>query len=310
MSAPTKPEITNPVLWTVAMLVFTIATGLWFGYWMNKGQTHGMTKTHGGSEKPSGEEIPDHKALIADNSKAVIKLGKGLYENNCLSCHGANGEGTSLSPTARKFNAEAFKNDKHGPKSDPWSMYDTVTNGFNGGAMPPQKLILKTPEERYAVVHYIREIFVKPNNEAQYVSIEDALKNDFPAPKAGGAEGESTGPNPKTIPIEIPVYAVLEKTSATNASEKSRVQEASKWLNSIDVKMAHPQIRSALKSVKGFAGTQAGVAIQDAVKTGSKETLMALLLKPEISSLGSNFGTLSSEEFGQLHTTLATGQKK
>lgn len=303
MSADHKPETTSPMLWTLALFVFTGITMAWIFYWLDKGYTHGMTAPKSaGASAAAGEGAPDHKKLIETLNDDVLAKGEQIYNAYCASCHGADGTGSALSPTARNFATESFKNDEYGAGAHPWTMYETVTNGYQ--QMAAQKILIPEVEDRYAVVHYIRETFVKPNNESQYVSIEETVANsDFPAPQAGGGAVADTGPHPSTLPIAIPVYAVLEQTSAANESDKSQ------WLATLDTRQTQPGIRAALEALQSLAGTKHGQRIDAAVDSGGVENLITVLLSTEVASLGQVFGTLSRDEFSQLYATLAKSRK-
>ena len=298
-----KPEVSNPVLWTVALLVFTIATACWFGYWLNKGKTHGLSNPHPAKSGGAVKGVPDHAALIKDMSPDVLARGKELYMANCVACHGS--KGVPVIPSARNFVADAFKNDAHGAKAHPWSMFDTLTNGYNGGAMPPQGHI--AVEDRYAIVHFVRETFVKEANASQYVTIDEALTADFPAPAVASGEAGPTGPHPRSLPVTIPVYAVLAQTSEKTAASYAA---SAKFLQTVNDSAIDVSLRSALHSVKGFAGTQLGATVVENVKQGSEEKLTALLLKPEVAAIEPIFGTLSKNEFHHLYTALATGRSE
>ena len=67
-------------------------------------------------------------------------------------------------------------------------MYQTLTHGF--GMMTPQTWMV--PQQKYDVIHYIREAYLKPHNPGQYVKIEDAYL-------AGLPKGASRGPKPSNI---------------------------------------------------------------------------------------------------------------
>ena len=78
--------------------------------------------------------------------------GEAIYHGYCYSCHGSDGNTPSL-PTARAFGTQKLKFGE-----DPYRMFLTLSKG-NGMMAPMTQL---TPKERYQVVHYIREQFVKP----------------------------------------------------------------------------------------------------------------------------------------------------
>ena len=94
----------------------------------------------------------DHAGLIQAWDQASFERGQTIYDNLCVNCHGADGKTPSL-PVARAFGTGELKFG-----SDPYAMFRTLTNG--NGLMGPQTWM--TPSERYDVIHYIREKFMKP----------------------------------------------------------------------------------------------------------------------------------------------------
>lgn len=71
-------------------------------------------------------------------------------------------------PAARSFTDGEFENG-----ADPYSMFQTITNGYK--QMPGQSWL--EPSDRYAVIHYIREAFLKKENPDQHVDVtKDYLK--------------------------------------------------------------------------------------------------------------------------------------
>ena len=133
------------------------------------------------SALPEYEAKIDHARLIKDKSRNVLKMGEAVYELNCQSCHGRPGFEGSV-PNSLKFWEGEFQ---HG--SDPHTMYNTLTRGWR--LMIPQ--VMLTPREKYAVIHYIREEFIKKNNSGQYFNVAQKYLNTLP-------KGEDLGP----IPVE------------------------------------------------------------------------------------------------------------
>ena len=65
-------------------------------------------------------------------------------------------------PTSLRFAAGSFKRG-----SDPYAMYQTLTHGY--GMMNPQRWMV--PRQKYEVIHYIREHFLRPHNPGQLTEI-------------------------------------------------------------------------------------------------------------------------------------------
>lgn len=115
---------------------------------------------HARCAPPPADSI-DHAGIIRSWDAASLTRGEKLYNGICITCHGNLTQPGSL-PASRPFWKEPFKNG-----SDPLSLYKTITQGL--GQMPAWTFL--TPEQRYDVIHYIRETFVKPHNRAAYFPV-------------------------------------------------------------------------------------------------------------------------------------------
>src|SRR5439155_17913067 len=106
----------------------------------------------------SASQEPEHALLIQNWDIQSLARGEKLYSAVCITCHGTPEKEGTL-PTSRAFWKEPLKNG-----SDPFSLYKTIGQGTN--QMPAQ--LWMTPEQRYDVVHYLREAFLKQHNPTQY----------------------------------------------------------------------------------------------------------------------------------------------
>jgi mono/diheme cytochrome c family protein len=87
---------------------------------------------------------------------ASLGRGQKIYQTNCVACHGATGAGdgpvaASLNP--KPANLQIHMNDGH-PDG---LLYNWITNGVNGSAMPAFATTLTEPE-RWDVLNYIRSL--------------------------------------------------------------------------------------------------------------------------------------------------------
>jgi mono/diheme cytochrome c family protein len=131
---------------------------------------------------PAGRRPPaavDHRAILQRLDDSTLARGRELYANACAACHGT-GAVASL-PAARSFAGDALK---YG--ADPYSMWQTVTYGR--GMMAAQSWL--TPEERYFVIQYIREAFIRPHNPSAYVPITASYLRGLPKPAREASEEE------------------------------------------------------------------------------------------------------------------------
>jgi putative heme-binding domain-containing protein len=131
---------------------------------------------------PEYESRVDHAGLIAGLNKKSYDRGKAIYERLCINCHGTPEQPGSL-PTSLRFAADRFKNG-----CDPFSMYQTLTRGF--GLMTPQTWMV--PQQKYDVIHYIREEYLRNNNPSQYIAITETYL-------AGLPKGDTRGPAPRNM---------------------------------------------------------------------------------------------------------------
>ena len=128
---------------------------------------------------PEYEKHIDHASMIAGLNNQSFKRGEAIYNRLCINCHGDKTRPGSL-PTSLRFASGKFRNG-----NDPYSMYRTVTHGF--GMMVRQAWMV--PQQKYDVVHYIREEYLKKSNPTQYFNIDDEYL-------AGLPKGNTRGPAP------------------------------------------------------------------------------------------------------------------
>jgi putative heme-binding domain-containing protein len=150
---------------------------------------------------PEYEKDVDHAGLIRGLDDKALARGEAIYARVCANCHGTKDQPGSL-PTSPKFAAHAFKNG-----SDPYSLYQTLTRGYN--LMPPQTWMV--PRQKYDVIHYLRETYLKPHNATQYAGADDAYLAKLPAGKKG-----EFGPAPASVD---PWMAMDYGPSLTNTYE-------------------------------------------------------------------------------------------
>jgi cytochrome c5 len=297
--APEPKEFTHPALWTVglvaiaAFLVWLFFHELGVGRTVSRGEIPVplLVKAEGG-----GEPEPDHLKLIADRSPEVLEKGQSIFGKNCASCHGMNGDlkgGTA--PNARNFHADAFKNPCGG---GPYGLYLVVTNGW--GAMPSMKASLN-PEQRYAVIHYIRETWVKTDNAKNYL-VDDLPeeKAKIPAPGAKGEEGPSVPPNEVTAPEKV---FPLMRAIADEAETQVRSQQA--WLDAA-AGAAAPEARADVERLRALAARDRalGAMLQGACKAGDRKLFVALLVEGQSPGAPTaDFALMSADRLAALYAS-------
>jgi len=131
---------------------------------------------------PEYEKTIDHAGMIGELNRQSFQRGQAIYNRLCINCHGTHDRPGTL-PTSLKFASGKFKNG-----SDPYTMYQTLTKGF--GMMVPQMWMV--PQQKYDVIHYIREAYLKQHNPAQYTAVDADYLAGLPA-------GDGRGPQPSQI---------------------------------------------------------------------------------------------------------------
>lgn len=127
----------------------------------------------GGSGLPAGFKKGE---LAPPPSPEMIEAGKRVYFTKCVWCHGVDGAGDGpaadrLWPRPRNFNQGTFKIrhtasgelplfDARKPIKGQNDLYETVTHGLPGSAMPPWEGIL-TDEQRLQVLAFVTTQLVK-----------------------------------------------------------------------------------------------------------------------------------------------------
>jgi putative heme-binding domain-containing protein len=119
---------------------------------------------------PEYEKGLDHAGLIRALDDKALRRGEAIYTRVCANCHGTKDQPGSL-PTSPRFAAHAFKNG-----SDPYSLYQTLTRGY--GLMAPQSWMV--PRQKYDVIHYLRETYLRPHNATQYAAADAAYLAKLP----------------------------------------------------------------------------------------------------------------------------------
>ena len=131
------------------------------------------------SELPDYEKYIDHAGFLREFDKAALARGNETYQQVCYNCHG------DLSLPGSLPNSTRFSEGKSQYGNDPYSMYQAITRGWR--LMTPQTQL--TPQEKYEVIHFIREKYIKDNNPSEYFEISEAYLASLP-------QGTSRGPTP------------------------------------------------------------------------------------------------------------------
>ena len=291
-AAPEQPEVSHPLLWSVCIFAIMIFLTWLFFYYLYQGMRaarhHEPLAVH-----RTGEAEPNHEALAKNTSAEVIDAGAVIYNAKCANCHGAQGNSnpTNLKPAPRNFHSDLWKNSNGG---SPYALYLVLTNG--AGTMPAFQSL--TPEQRYAVNHYIVETWVKTNNKSSYVpDNSDELKKQIPPPGAAGAH--AVAHHPDDIEPKAPVLPLLAGIAKT---EDVLVVGVRAW-----AELARLSARSdSLKLVESLvtlvhAEPGLGQQVQAAVKANDRARFSTLLTSSDGSgAVHADFNLASADHIGGL----------
>jgi glucose/arabinose dehydrogenase/mono/diheme cytochrome c family protein len=133
-------------------------------------KAHGKPVIESGTGWVQALERSDHADIVGNWNDQTLAEGAQIYKTLCVVCHGTKEQPGSL-PTALRFTEGPFKNG-----ADPYSMFATMTKGF--GQMVPQPQY--TTAQKYAVIQYIRETFLRPHNKTQFTEITPAYLASLP----------------------------------------------------------------------------------------------------------------------------------
>ncbi len=163
-----------------------------------------------GWQVPEYEATIDHRSLISQWNAESFRRGEAIYDRLCVNCHGSLDQPGSL-PTSLRFAEGKFK---YG--NDPYSIYQTLTHG--GGMMSPQSWMV--PKQKYDVIYYLREHFLRERNPSQYASVSDSYFAGLPS-------GDSLGPEPQELaPWTTMDYGPLMTMSIELGSSQNIAQKA------------------------------------------------------------------------------------
>lgn len=139
-----------------------------------------------------GQLTGDRATLVKYmNDKKWLAVGRVTYKTNCVSCHGANGEG-GIGPNLTDDNWKNVKNVE--------DIASVISNGAANGAMPSWKNRLSHPNFIVLTAAYIASL--RGSNPANSKAPEGNVIPAWPEPTASPDAAEESNPAEDSAPAE------------------------------------------------------------------------------------------------------------
>lgn len=285
---PEPSEISHPLLWTLGLVAIAAFLVWLFFHCMSIGRTEARGEETVEALIPPPAMTVDLKKLATDTSPAFLAKGKHVFDANCATCHGINGDlKGATTQNARNFRADCWKNPNGG---GPYALYLVVTNGFNGDMPSFQAL---DPESRMAAVQYVREEFVKKYNPANYVPADPPeLTATIPAPGSATGSGPAIPPNERTPPREL--YPLLAATAdAANGADR----EIEAWADALPLGAAEAT-QADCQRLRSLCVRDPGLAerLRERARHDDEQGFTALLTAPAAPGVDLSAFAVASQE--------------
>jgi len=132
-------------------------------------------------------ERSDHGAIVRAWGAESFSRGKTIYHQLCVTCHGTPEKPGSL-PTALRFHEGELRNG-----IDPYRLFQTLEEGYGMMVGQPQY----TTRQKYDVIHYLRESFLREHNPTQYFETDEEYLSNLPRGMSLETESERTAQVPQ-----------------------------------------------------------------------------------------------------------------
>jgi len=186
-------------------------------------------------------------AFITGAVTGFGQAGKGVYDQHCAACHGANGDGNGpaavwLYPKPRNFSAGLFKIKSTPAQSLPTDedLFQSITRGLAGSSMP--SFLYLTEQERRDVVQFVKSLTARTDASGKRVNLFEAV----------AANG--TLAKPVEVPPETP-NTVQELTLGRDMYQKMQSQR----LNLLAVRKTRGKSDEGAELYVNEAGQRTGI---------------------------------------------------
>jgi mono/diheme cytochrome c family protein len=184
--------------------------------------------------------------VVGKSSDELVAKGKKLFGENCVSCHGDNGEGNgvagaALNPKPRNFHvASGWTN---GRKIS--EMYKTLEEGIIKNGMNSFSQLL--PEDRFALIHYIRTFA----NDYPEIKEDELNELDLVYSISAGKDTKANIPIAKASTIlKAEAHNLTAKLSSIEKAFENNNDENTKLLSTVAIKNKDKALKALLINTK------------------------------------------------------------
>jgi caa(3)-type oxidase subunit IV len=203
----------NTVIFSSSLIFLVIFMILTFGDLLTRGDVYVKNNKIVPDSFAAGAPVKSKFDKAWISTPELIAHGKQQFQNQCVTCHGAAGEGNGvaaagLNPKPRNFTvAQGWKKGRKASQ-----LYATLTNpeGLNGmpafGSIPA--------DDRWGLVHYVRSL---GPHEGEKDTPADLQKIGIDPAKADGG-----GSSEKSIPIDLAIDQVASGAPAVDTVKSGK----------------------------------------------------------------------------------------
>jgi mono/diheme cytochrome c family protein len=137
-------------------------------------------------QTPEGDFLAKNPLPLTQQS---LERGQSRFNIYCTPCHGRVGEGDGMI-VARGYKKPTSFHDARLRDVPDGYLFDVMTNGF--GQMPAYAAQV-TPEDRWAIVGYVRALQLSQNVPAAELTADDRNALDHPSPAPGAETAPAHG---------------------------------------------------------------------------------------------------------------------
>lgn len=298
-----RKVLKNPIRWFgliyLYFIILVIIGGLFYMDKMGSAYVNSITPSLNDSVRvvpqvqrvkgsvSQGVNITDIKNPSAD----LLKKGEQLYNTNCSSCHGTDGQGNgpaavALNPKPRNFNStNGWKNERNF-----YGLYKTLQEGIPGTAMTAYEFL--PAADRVAIINHVFYIGNFPQVNDEIVS---KLEQDFRI-----SQGQS-------VAAQIPVEEAVQKMTEESLPAVQKVYSMVSYINN---NPNEPGARIFNRIAVNKVNTLNYIQSAKILENGVDEFIRAVIRNSGRNGFNSGIIYLTRDEWNELYNFLSSLQNR